>query len=289
MHRPIYLLKILLQSPGQVFVANRRLIDCIVKVVQGEGRGGVLQSCLQDQAEELNQLTTGLFLEGADEVWVETKLDSQSVRIVCSIAQYRHQCWEVRHSQLPGHGRGGKLWGGVRVRGRTRWNGGSGRVSGRVSQGRLGLCTIIVTISGLASTIIPPGTKSKTCQIHTTSYIQWNLVWPVLPIFDPRYRAEILASEVYAYNVHCTLLWTRPRSLHVAGCTFPLPQLPGSLVHGRPHIHRAASCYGTAPPTYCYDVTDSRCMTYKAPSREDVGMGLCMFNFLLYAILALLA
>ncbi len=133
MHRAIYLLKILLQSPGQVFVTNWRLIDSIVKVVQGEGRGDVLQSCLQDQAEELNQLITGLLLEGADEMWVEIKLGSQIVRIVCSIAQYRHQCWEVRHSQ---HSRGGGLWGGVRVRGGTSWRGGSGRVHGRVSQGR---------------------------------------------------------------------------------------------------------------------------------------------------------
>ncbi len=135
-HRPIYLLKKLLQSPGQVFVTNWRLIDSIVKVVQGEGRGEVLQSCLQDQAEELNQLITGLLLEGADEVRVEIKLDSQIVRIVCSIAQYCHQCWEVRHSQHSGHGRGGGLWGGVRVRGRTSWRGGSGMVCGRVSQGR---------------------------------------------------------------------------------------------------------------------------------------------------------
>ncbi len=79
-----------------------------------EGRGGVLQPCLQDQAEELDRVSHGLHSKGADKVWVETKLDSQSVRIVCSIAQYRHQCWEVRHSQLPGHGRGGGLWGGVR-------------------------------------------------------------------------------------------------------------------------------------------------------------------------------
>ncbi len=114
----------------------------------------------------------------------------------------------------------------------------------------------------------PPSSPLEPNQRPVNSTLQavykWNIVWPVLPIFDPRYRAEILARDIYAYNVHCTPLWTRPRSLHVAGCTFPLPQLPGSLVHGRPHMQRSAiwtMVQALGPPTYvltyCRDVTVS--------------------------------
>ncbi len=109
-------------------------------------RGGVLQPCLQDQAEELGRVSHGLHLKGADEVWVEIKLESQIVRIVCSIAQYHHQCWEVRRSQLPSHGRGGGLRGGVRSNRRG---------------------------CGLVWTVVPPEAKKCSCfQGTTTAYEQ---------------------------------------------------------------------------------------------------------------------